>query len=183
MRVIAGSASGLRLHAPAENIRPTMDRVRAAVFSSLGERTVGASVLDLFAGSGAYGIEALSRGASQAVFVDHHRAARKHIERNLSATHLQGTIVIQDALKFIERASGDRYDLIFADPPYAKAAGVPDYTAQLLESAELPDRLVPDGRFILEKWAPLALPETERWEIVKRKRYGQSEIVYLSPRS
>ncbi|PYL05452.1 MAG: 16S rRNA (guanine(966)-N(2))-methyltransferase RsmD, partial [Verrucomicrobia bacterium] len=88
MRVIAGSAGGIRLAVPKRGVRPTMDRVKAAVFSSLGESVAGARVLDLFAGSGALGIEALSRGAFSAVFVEEDRQSAEIIERNLARTKL-----------------------------------------------------------------------------------------------
>ena len=84
MRVIAGSAGGIRLDVPKNEIRPTMDRVKAAIFSSLGERVIGARVLDLFAGTGALGLEALSRGAASAMFVEENRQAVRAIESNLS---------------------------------------------------------------------------------------------------
>ena len=89
MRVIAGSAGGIRLAVPKRGVRPTMDRVKAAIFSSLGDSVGGARVLDLFAGSGALGIEALSRGASSAVFVEEDWQSAEIIERNLVKTKLK----------------------------------------------------------------------------------------------
>src|SRR5438045_7520782 len=96
MRVIAGRAGGIRLDAPRHGVRPTMDRVKAAIFSSLGEQVIGARVLDLFAGSGALGIEALSRGASSVLFVDEDRSAVTIIEKNLVKTKLTGRTRQQD---------------------------------------------------------------------------------------
>ena len=92
MRVIAGTAGGLRLVVPKTGLRPTMDRVKAAIFSSLGERVVGARVLDLFAGTGALGIEALSRGAASVMLVESDRAAVAAIEQNLAQTGLTGRV-------------------------------------------------------------------------------------------
>src|SRR5947209_18081255 len=89
MRVIAGSAGGIRLAVPKRGVRPTMDRVKAAIFSSLGDAVIGARVLDLFAGSGGLGIEALSRGASSAVFVENDRQSAKAIDANLAKTKLR----------------------------------------------------------------------------------------------
>src|SRR5436189_62791 len=86
MRVIAGSAGGIGLEVPKRGVRPTMDRVKAAIFSSLGDAVIGARVLDLFAGSGALGIEALSRGAAAVVFVESDRQTAEIIERNLART-------------------------------------------------------------------------------------------------
>ena len=96
MRVIAGSAGGIRLKIPPHNLRPTMDMVREAAFSALADLVVGARVLDLFAGSGAYGIEALSRGAAEAVFVDDHPKSIESIRFNLSRTKLDGKVIRDD---------------------------------------------------------------------------------------
>src|SRR3954464_7023057 len=102
MRVIAGSAGGVRLAVPKREVRPTMDRVKAAIFSSLGEAVIGARVLDLFAGTGALGIEALSRGAASARFVDHDRAAVTAIERNLAKTNFAGRVVQRAVFNFLK---------------------------------------------------------------------------------
>jgi len=93
MRIIAGSAGGIPLRLPKHDIRPTMEKIRGAIFSSLGDRIIGARVLDLFAGSGAFGLEALSRGAANATFVDHHRDAVVAIQTNCEKTKLRGAIV------------------------------------------------------------------------------------------
>src|SRR4029450_1718078 len=105
MRVIAGSAGGLRLAVPKRGVRPTMDRVKAAIFSSLGNTVVGARVLDLFAGSGALGIEALSRGASTVVFVEADRKSSAIIESNLAKTKLKGRILQKDVFDFLQPMS------------------------------------------------------------------------------
>lgn len=123
MRVIAGTHRGRRLEAPAGRAtRPTSDRVREAVFSILGERVRGARVLDLFAGSGALGIEALSRGAARATFVDHAAPAIAAIRANLRRLGLcdRATVLQRDVLRALGRASEctDQYDLVFIDPPY-----------------------------------------------------------------
>ena len=122
MRVIAGSAGGIRLKIPPHDLRPTMDMVREATFSALGDLVVGASVLDLFAGSGAYGIEALSRGAAEAVFVDDHAKSIEAIRLNLSRTKLVGKVIRDDVFRFLKRQD-ERYRLVFADPPYALKGG------------------------------------------------------------
>src|SRR4030095_12168992 len=101
MRVIAGSAGGVRLALPKRGVRPTMDRVKAAIFSSLGDAIVGARVLDLFAGSGALGIEALSRGATSAVFVEDDRRTAEMIDQNLAKTKLRGRVRNQDVFDFL----------------------------------------------------------------------------------
>src|SRR5438045_572605 len=103
MRVIAGSAGGIRLDVPKRGVRPTMDRVKAAIFSILGDSVIGARVLDLFAGTGGLGIEALSRGASSVLFVDDNRSAVVAIEKNLAKTKLTGHVRQQDVFKFLQR--------------------------------------------------------------------------------
>jgi 16S rRNA (guanine966-N2)-methyltransferase len=124
-RVIAGSARGIRLRAPGAGTRPLADRVKQTLFAILEPDLDGARVLDLFAGSGAAGIEALSRGAASAVFVEKDPAAASVIEANLRATSLAGpgaTVVRADAVAWLGRASlpGAPFDLVIADPPYAE---------------------------------------------------------------
>jgi 16S rRNA (guanine966-N2)-methyltransferase len=123
-RVIAGSARGIRLSAPGDATRPLGDRVKEALFAILEPELRGARVLDLFAGSGAGGIEALSRGAAEAVFVDRDAGAVAVIKANLERTHLEGpavAVVRADAVSWLARAAGPvagPYDLVFLDPPY-----------------------------------------------------------------
>jgi len=123
LRVISGEARGRHLVAPASGARPTADRVKEALFNSLGAaRVEGASVLDLYAGSGALAIEALSRGAERAVLVDDDRRAQAAITANLDATGFadRARLVRTRASAFVARiaSSDDRFDLVFADPPY-----------------------------------------------------------------
>src|SRR5215472_9551136 len=139
MRVIAGSAGGIRLAVPKSGVRPTMDRVKAAIFSSLGEAIVGARVLDLFAGSGALGIEALSRGAVSAIFVENDRHSAEAIEKNLAETNLKGRVWHQDVFDFLsQRSSADKFHIIFADPPYEKTNHGRSHTEKLLNNQTLP---------------------------------------------
>ena len=118
MRVIAGTAGGIQLAVPKRGVRPTMDRVKAAIFSSLADKVSGARVLDLFAGSGSLGIEALSRGAASALFVDQDRQAINAIEQNLKKTKLEGKTRQHDVFEFLNRQPGSgslgQFDLIFA---------------------------------------------------------------------
>src|SRR5438477_9541034 len=118
MRIVAGSRKGARIFAPkGHDTRPTGDRVREAAFNLIGP-VEGASVLDLFAGSGAMGLEALSRGAERAVFVEASRDACRAIERNLEKLRLgDARVVCDDVLRFAATASGS-YDLVLVDPPY-----------------------------------------------------------------
>jgi 16S rRNA (guanine966-N2)-methyltransferase len=182
MRVIAGSAGGIRLAVPKYGVRPTMDRVKAAIFSSLGEMVVGARVLDLFAGTGGLGIEALSRGASSVVFVDGDGRSCEMIERNLAKTQLKGRVRRQDVFDFLRRPSlSDRFEIIFADPPYEKTKSGEDYVEKLLMSDALPRLLEPGGIFILEKRPAEISPESNIWHVMRRKTYGATEVLFLSP--
>jgi len=174
MRVVGGTARGRRLVAPpGDGTRPTSDRVREAVFNSLWSRGAveDASVVDLFAGSGALGIEALSRGAAHATFVDDDALARKAIGENLRATGLaeRADVVADRAERFLQRRAGRPFDLAFCDPPYAY-----DGWEGLL--AALPADLV-----VIETGAELALPDG--WEAVRSTRYGRTWVTFGASRS
>jgi 16S rRNA (guanine966-N2)-methyltransferase len=181
MRVIAGSAGGVRLTVPKRGVRPTMDRVKAAIFSSLGDAITGARVLDLFAGSGALGIEALSRGAASVLFVDEQRQSIEAIEKNLAKTNLKGRVRHEDVFAFIRRSIGrETFQIIFADPPYEKTESGKHYTEKLLTNEALLQLLDVHGLFVLEKRPGEPLPETKPWHVVRRKRYGATEVLFLS---
>lgn len=180
MRVIAGTAGGIRLAVPETDLRPTMDRVKAAIFSSLGEQIIGARVLDLFAGTGALGIEALSRGAASAIFVEEKRAAVATIEQNFIRTKLRGRVRPQEVFAFLESPPArERFDIIFADPPYEKAKSGGEFTPLLLENRNLATLLAPNGIFVLEKRPAEQLLSPELWQIVRQKRYGATEVLFL----
>ena len=184
MRIIAGRAGGIHLDVPKSEIRPTMDRVKAAIFSSLGERVLGARVLDLFAGTGALGLEALSRGAASAMFVESDRRAVAAIERNFVKTSLAGRIRSQDVFDFLTHAStAETYDLIFADPPYDKSDLGDSFTKLLLRNDRLPTRLTNEGLFVLEKRPGERLPTTDLWELVRQKTYGATETLFFQRRA
>jgi 16S rRNA (guanine966-N2)-methyltransferase len=179
MRIIAGSAGGIPLRLPKHDIRPTMEKIRGAIFSSLGERVIGAKVLDLFAGSGAFGLEALSRGAANVTFVDHHRDAIRAIQSNCEKTKLRGAIIRLDAFGFL-KSNRERFDLIFADPPYSKSADDPDPAWQLLSSPLAPAALAEDGLLILERAARSGAVDPQIWSIVRAKQYGETEVLILA---
>src|SRR5215471_4912394 len=146
MRVIAGSAGGVRLAVPKRGVRPTMDRVKAAIFSSLGEAIIGARVLDLFAGSGALGIEALSRGAVCAIFVEHDRESAEAIEKNLAKTKLKGRVRRENVFDFLRQQSdSEKFEIIFADPPYDKDHRGKSYAETLLNNETLLQLLKHNG--------------------------------------
>src|SRR4051812_31412278 len=185
MRVIAGSAGGIQLEVPRRGVRPTMDRVKAAIFSSLADKVLNARVLDLFAGSGALGFEALSRGAASALFVDHDRQSITAIEHNLKKAKTEGKTRQYDVFQFLNRqcdaGSLGEFDLIFADPPYEKMDSGEKYTDKLLTDEALPQLLADDGVFILEKRPDETLPDMPRWSLLRQKSYGATEVLFLQP--
>lgn len=174
MRVIAGELGGRRLLAPrGRATRPTSDRVREALFAMLAD-VAGAHVLDLFAGSGALGIEALSRGAEQAVFVERDAAALRALRANLDALELgslRASVRASEALAALRsaRRRKETYDLLFIDPPYSQAR---DWGPEL--STALPPLLRPAARVVVEsdRRAPLQLG----LELERERRYGDTTI-------
>ena len=180
MRIIAGSARGIPIRIPSHDVRPTMEMVRGAIFSALGEKVGGARVLDLFSGSGAFGLEALSRGAAAATFVDNHPKAIAAIKANLEKTRFQAEVVRSDVFRFLERT--DRtFDLIFADPPYSKRPEDSDHAANLLASNALIERLAVGGLFILERTTEKVAIEPSQWQVIRDKTYGSSQVLFLAP--
>jgi len=177
VRVIAGRAGGLQLKVPRTGVRPTMDRVKAAIFSSLGEKVIGAHVLDLFAGAGGLGIEAMSRGASSAVFVESNRNAARAIERNLAIAGVTGRLRVRDVFAYLKYATGP-FDIIFADPPYEAGPEAKTFTDLLLNNPRIPLLLVPDGVFVLEKRPGEKLPEHPHWKVVRARHYGATEVIF-----
>lgn len=177
MRIIAGKAGRLAIKVPSAVARPTTDFVRQALFSILGERVENARVLDLFAGSGAIGLEALSRGAASCVFVDENRQAARVINENLTKSRLPGGRVgCAEVTAFLRRDAG-MYDLIFADPPYVKQAGDTDAVGLLLAGDVLRPRLADDGWFIAEVAAHQPSPAAAGWVLADRREYGGSAIL------
>jgi 16S rRNA (guanine966-N2)-methyltransferase len=175
MRVIAGRLGGRRLRAPRgrRTTRPTSDRVREALFSMLGQLD-GMVALDLFAGTGALGIEALSRGAERVVFVERDAAAIKALRANLAQLGLaapEAEVRVGDSLAVLRaaRKGGETYDLVFVDPPYGQAR---ELGGEL--SALLPALLAPGARVVLEgdRRAPAELP----LEVAQQRRYGDTTI-------
>ena len=181
MRVIAGSASGIQLDVPKHGVRPTMDRVKAAIFSSLADKIIGEKILDLFAGSGALGIEALSRGAASVLFVEEDRQSIAAIEKNLAKTNLQGRVRPQEVFEFLRRSPlTETFGIIFADPPYEKTKSDERFTEKLLANEKLPQLLEPGGILVLEKRPDENLPRTKFWRLVRGKTYGTTEVLFLS---
>lgn len=180
MRVIAGAAKGRRLTGVQHGtVRPTTDRVREALFSTLGPTVAGARVLDLFAGSGAVGIEALSRGAAEAVFVDSDPQAVASIRANLALTGLEGgaTVLRMAAERFVERPPGQAgtFDLAYLDPPYALG-----FPAGLLEALGAGSVLAPGAEVVVECRAMVGSPPAvPGFRVLLARRYGDSSLVFL----
>jgi 16S rRNA (guanine966-N2)-methyltransferase len=174
MRIIAGSRKGSRIFAPrGTDTRPTADRVREAAFNLLGPGAAeDARVLDLFAGSGAMGLEALSRGAAHATFVESDRDACRTINRNLDKLALEGaTVLCQDALTALraDARAGTRYDLVLVDPPYKRFSSLQNAMIR-----HLPEILAPAGVLLVET----AANEEPDLPLAKRttRRYGAARL-------
>jgi 16S rRNA (guanine966-N2)-methyltransferase len=170
VRVVAGQYRGRRVHAPrGTSVRPTSDRVREALFSILGDRVVDARVLDLFAGSGALAIEALSRGAASAVLVENDRAALDAIRANLeSLSDADAEVVRADALRWLDERRGP-FDLVFVDPPYSSARKLAGPLTQKLPAALSPEALIVSESDKRDPM-PLAFP------LADERTYGHTRI-------
>lgn len=179
MRIVAGSAKGRALAAPKSDdvIRPTADRVRETIFNVLGQRCDGLTVLDLFAGTGALGLEAVSRGASKAVLVDRGREALTLCRQNTQALGFgaQVEVIAADALAAIKSlgAQGRTFELVFADPPYKLETG-----RAVLEALDAAGVVGPGGVAVIETGRDEVLPEkTGRFERVDAREFGMTRVV------
>jgi 16S rRNA (guanine966-N2)-methyltransferase len=184
-RVIAGRARGIRLLGPGEGVRPLGDRLKEGLFATLERELAGAAVLDLFAGSGAGGIEALSRGAASATFVDSDGRAIAAIERNLAATHLAGpaaTVTRRDVPTWLRTSTSGPYDVILVDPPYDE----PDLLRSAIEAVSgagpppRPGAILRAGGVLVAKHAARAgLPgQIGLLASVRERRVGDSELTF-----
>lgn len=181
MRIVGGRFKGRPLKSPSSNAtRPTSDRLREALFNVLahayGDAADGAKVLDLFAGTGALGLEALSRGAKFALFVDDATEPRSVIRANVEALGLGGVTGIsrRDATKLGVAAAGERYDLVFCDPPYGRGL------AELaLAGALAGGWLAPEALVLVEESVEAAFTAPEGFEELERRRYDATEVVFL----
>lgn len=179
MRVISGERKGTRLKAvPGSATRPTTDKVKESLFNIIGPYFAGGKALDLYAGSGGLGIEALSRGCEQAVFVDRQSKAIQTIQENLRTTHYesQATILKQDARAVLEQmvARQESFKLIFMDPPYHEEKHIP-----FLEIIEQNKLLTDNGVIVCEHGSDVTLPDrVGRLEKIKTQRY--SDVITIS---
>jgi len=183
MRIIAGIAKGMPLAVPrGAGTRPTSDRVREAIFSSIGGRVVSASVLDLFAGTGALGLEAASRGARAVRFVETAQSALQSLRRNVD-TFRKGhdvscelSIVRGDVFVHLRKfaAAGQKFTLVFADPPYGEIAQT------LLSDENLAAILEPGGLIVLESAKRDKLAASAGWSVVRVATYGDTKVNFFA---
>lgn len=182
VRVIGGSRRGFRLQAlPGRNTRPTADRIKESLFNILAPRLPDARVLDLFAGTGALGIEALSRGASHAHFVEQAPKAVAVLRANVARTRFDdaATIIVADVFRALPRLAkeGARFDLVFIDPPYAAAVG-----RRTIETAAALDLLSPDGLVVVEHTLEEDMPDRiENLSKIRSARYGRTVLTFYRP--
>lgn len=173
MRIIAGQARGRRLKSPdTKGTRPVTDKVREAVFSSIGSWVEGAIVADLYAGSGSFGLEALSRGAASAVFVENARKALTALRQNVETVGLGGTVLASTVQEYLERGN-HRFHLVFLDPPW------PDPTEQVEEDLIALDRLlIRNGEVVISRRHSDRVPShPKNWRVATDKRYGDTRII------
>jgi 16S rRNA (guanine966-N2)-methyltransferase len=187
MRIIAGQAKGLTIKSPrGESTRPMDGRTRGALFNILVSRLDGAAVLDLYAGSGALGLEALSRGAQCCIFVEKNRAASRIIEENLVRSRMAGGEVLAMpsalAVKTLQ-ARDERFSMMFFDPPFPLSRSPETRASLFRELASATQMLAPDGlavwRLEPRNYYPQELPAS--LQSVDRREYGRSLLVFLAP--
>ena len=182
MRIVGGQHRGRTLVAPrSRDIRPTSDRLRESLFNILAhgydDPVTGARVLDLFAGTGAFGLEAMSRGAAFALLVDDGAEARALIRENVERLGLGGTTRIfrRDATKLGDVHPNEPFSLVFLDPPYGRGLA-----GQALVSARAGGWLTPDALIVVEEAAAAAFTAPDGFMEIERRRYDDTEIVFLN---
>jgi 16S rRNA (guanine(966)-N(2))-methyltransferase RsmD len=176
MRVIAGSARGITLRAPRDaDTRPVTDRVKETLFGILGDRVPGARVLDLYAGSGALGVEALSRGAAHATFVERGREALASIRHNLERTGLAAEASVRggDVLRYLAEAPEVPFDLAFLDPPYAERA-------ILAPLERLAPFLSPEASVVVKHFWRTEVPIPQGLRRWRERRFGETALTFLA---
>ncbi len=180
MRVIAGTAKGMKLKSPeGQAVRPTADQVKEALFNILGYRIIGARFIDLYAGSGAIGIEALSRGAQDCIFVDNQRSNHLLIKENLVKTRLESgaRLIMADAKKalFILSREGTKADLVYLDPPY----NYPDLASVV--SSVLEQQIIAQSGLLIAEHAHKNRQWADAFAPVRQKRYGDTCLTIIEP--
>ena len=179
MRIAGGIYGSRTIEVPKSGeIRPTQERVREALFSMLMSDVDGARFLDLFAGSGAVGLEALSRGCKSAAFVERDKRHASIIKKNIAAlgadVAAKSSVIVSDAYKYIATPSREPFDIVFADPPYA--LGEERGYAQVLADLAKNNIVREGGIFVAEMSAPQDAEEIAGWELLKTRKYGKSAL-------
>ena len=185
MRIITGSARGTHLYTRSgDGTRPTSERAKEAAFSMLQQKPIGARVLDLFAGSGQRGLEAISRGAARATFVDNEKSAIAVINQNVKKTHFENeSLVVQsDFESYLKRAAEkEKFDIVFLDPPYAS-----DFSIKALKCLINYNLLSKKATVVCESGSvELFDGDTklkESFDIIKQTKYGVAHITIIKPR-
>ena len=180
MRLTGGEHSGRLLKVPADGTRPTQDKVRAAIFSSLAAAVPGARVLDLFAGTGALGLEAWSRGAAWIEWVESGKNALRVLRGNVAALGVPaeaGRVLAADALRLLAApCAGTPFDLALADPPYAEAQDK-NWQAQLAAALARNGWVRPGGVFVFETEGKAPPPTLPDWRLARDKTYGSTRVL------
>lgn len=176
MRIIAGHYRGRRLKTvPGMNTRPTADKIKGAIFNVLREKTEGARVLDLFSGTGNLALEAMSRGAKEAILIEKNRTAQQVIRENIEHIGIDNVkLMTMDAFIYLEQHKEELFDLIFLDPPYHQ-----DLVERSLKLLGAPCRLTYSGVIIVETAKDENLSNYEPFEIKRTGEYGDTKIWYL----
>ena len=186
MRITSGIAGGRTIKVPAKGVRPTQDMVRQALFSSLADRISECRFLDLFAGSGAVGLEAWSRGAAWVCWVEGDARTfgvlKDNVEK-LGVTQKDGLCLKADCGRFVEKppAFPAPFDIVFADPPYDRDGGH-GWLEKTLRGMGGGSMLSPDGLVVFEQGAEEAMREPAGWELLRERRYGEARLIYYRPR-
>lgn len=181
IRITGGALGGRTVRVSRAGVRPTQERVREAVFSSIGAAITGRRVLDLFAGAGALGLEAWSRGAEQVCWVEQDGSVYQQLKANVRALCGEDAArgcIRADAFAFIKRCR-EAYDFILADPPYAEHSGS-FKCDRFLEMIFHGGCLCPGGRLILEQRSSCPITEHPDWTIAKNKIYGETRILFYA---
>ena len=183
MRIISGKARGTKLYTlEGENTRPTLDRVKESIFSIIQSEIEGAKILDLFAGSGAIGLEFLSRGAEKAVLCDNSKEAINIIKKNIEKTHMekQASLINADFENCLEKLKNEQFDIIYLDPPYAT-----DYIYKAIQNIIKLNIVTEESLIIIETDDENRVEkeiENIDIEIVDKRKYGRATIIFLRKR-
>ncbi len=175
---------GRRIEVPAQGVRPTKDRVRESLFAILGDRLPGASVLDLYAGSGALGLEALSRGAARVCWVERDPRTYRVLQTNVQklrprSGEFRTECVLSDAVRYLSRVTVDRCDIVFADPPYDKD-GSGSELSKILLALDKSAVMSQSGLVVYEMSSAEPVEVVAPWRIVRERKWGDTKAVIMA---